>query len=817
MQIFQGISFRLAKAGIILALFVGIVMNAIQISADYVVKRDEIDQTISRLVSISSPSATRALYSKNKILADEVTQGFLNYPFVLDVMINNTDDKPLSYGQQIILPSGTSWLTRLLPDQIMTFHMPLVSKNTGDDLGSLSFSIDIDAALKPFYKSSLFVIAIGLLRSSLIVFLLFFVFHLMLTKPLIRIANEMKNLSSGKPEKKRLSLPKSKHDDELKQLIVSGNKWLDAVDASMQKRSAVEDVLRKSEGNVRQIIDSLPISVGARNFEGYYIFANKALANFMQVDPETIRGSHVSKFADFFMTSVGDIQEKDKQVILSKQSTEVWEEQWLDKDGMYHQMHTHIMPMDFYDDTVALVVSSDISELKSTQALMEHMAYHDALTDLPNRSYLEERLQKELVLSVEHQQFGALLFIDLDQFKNVNDSLGHPVGDSLLKHVSQRLKASVKNSDVVVRLGGDEFVILLLNLGEDLSAAIFRVEEASERIRSNVSQSYNHDDIELHITCSIGIVLFPEENAGVHELLSYADTAMYHVKDQGRNAVQFFNQLMADNVKNMLTMEGDLHKALENSLFSLHYQTRVHSNSSKVVGAEALLRWDHPENGLIPPADFIPVLEATGLIVDVGLWVIKEAITQVKKWEALGVWSKGMCMGVNISPRQLRSPSFVSDVKRLLEEECFCASMLEMEVTEGVVVHNVNDVVFAMEALRSLGVRFALDDFGTGYSSISYLKELPVSVLKIDKSFVRDITSDPSDRILVEAISTMGNMLSLQVVAEGVETAEQLKVIQQIGCEFYQGYLCCKPLAPLKFFELLESSPYKCIDTELTV
>lgn len=805
---FQGISFRLAKVGVVIALLIGILMSMVQMYIDYQVHSTEISRLISRITEVSTPPAARAVHTLDNMLASEVTTGLMKYDFIIAVTIEDELGNELASSSKERQESKTIWFTRFINEDLKLYSSPLNIPGNLDVTGHISFVVDMDAAFIPFYQQSAVLISIGLIRSFFLVLFLFVAFHYMLTKPLIRLSSEMKSINPGSPGEQRLTMPHRGNEDELCQLANNGNLLLDAVDLALAKRRAVEVVLRKSEEHVRQIIDSLPVWVGARNRDGYYIFANKALADFLQTTPDAMRGSHIADFAEYFSTSPAEVVAMDADVIKTKVSAQIWEERWRGRDGSEHQMHTYIMPMEFYDEVVALVVSSDITELKSTQQLMEHMAYHDALTDLPNRSYLVERLEEELVRASKQDMCGALLFIDLDQFKNINDSLGHPVGDIVLKHVAERLTAVTSENDVVVRLGGDEFVVILPGLGRQLSTAILNAENVGEKIRTAISEPHIHNDFELHVTCSVGVVMFPDEDAGVHELLRYADTAMYQVKEHGRDAIQFFNRYMADNAKNVLVMEGDLHKALESNRFSLHYQPRVDVNSGDIVGAEALLRWNHPERGMVSPAEFIPVLETSGLIVQVGLWVMQESIKQVLTWHKMGIWHESMRLGVNISPRQFRSAKFVDEVIKLLRKENFPPEMLEMEITEGIVIQNLDETISTMTTLKTAGINFALDDFGTGYSSISYLKQLPVSILKIDQSFVRDITFDRNDRVLVETISAMGNMLELEVVAEGVETVEQLDLIREYGCRFYQGYLCSKPLAAEAFQPLLVDNPY---------
>jgi diguanylate cyclase (GGDEF)-like protein len=433
---------------------------------------------------------------------------------------------------------------------------------------------------------------------------------------------------------------------------------------------------------------------------------------------------------------------------------------------------------------------------------MEYMAHHDALTGLPNRVQLVERLEHELRRAERHGYFGAVLFIDLDQFKTINDSLGHPVGDRVLEVVAARLQQSVREEDLVARLSGDEFVVVLTVLDQNIETAALRAGEISEKIRSIISQPYMYDSMELRVTCSVGVVVYPDKNNSVHELLRYADTAMYQVKEKGRDSIEFFNEEMADKVSRQLTMEGDLHRALEEGHFQLYYQPKIDIKTNSVVGAEALLRWHHPTKGMVSPVEFIPILETSGMIIEVGQWVLEDACKTLVKWHQAGLWQPGMRLSINISPRQFRRAAFVDDVIATLEKYRIPENSLDMEITEGIVIQRVDDAIATMTTLSERGISFSLDDFGTGYSSISYLKRLPVSTLKIDKGFVRDLIEDRNDRVLVETIITMGRLLDMELVAEGVESAEQLAILKSFECDYYQGYLSSQPV-PIENFETI--------------
>lgn len=481
------------------------------------------------------------------------------------------------------------------------------------------------------------------------------------------------------------------------------------------------------------------------------------------------------------------------------------------KDHEADEIGLIIQEANFLFSCMRSTINEKHGDLEQVQVQMNHLIYNDPLTNLPNRNYLIERLEEELEKAARQGYYGALLFIDLDQFKSIN-SLGRLVGDGLLRCIATRIKSTIRDDDLVVRLGADEFVVVLPFLDCSLSKAFAMAEEISKSLRGNISKIYNHDELELRVTCSMGLVVFPEKGAGVHEFLQYGNTAMHQVKESGRDGIRFFNHDISNKLRNTLLMEGNLSKAIQEGQFELYFQPRVDIKTQEVVGAEALLRWNHPERGFMLPDAFLPVLESSELIIDAGLWVIDQACQNLRGWMEQGLWKPNMTLGVNISPRQFKSTRFISEVVKAAEKSQIPLSCLEMEITESVAIDNFDETVSIITQLNAKGVRFALDDFGTGHSSISYLKQLPISVLKIDQSFVKDIQQDRSDRILVSTITAMGNLLGLDVVVEGVETQQQLSILKRLGCGFYQGYLASQPLEKdafaksLKDERLLEAS-----------
>lgn len=436
--------------------------------------------------------------------------------------------------------------------------------------------------------------------------------------------------------------------------------------------------------------------------------------------------------------------------------------------------------------TQFVVFVQDISERKLAESRIKHMAFHDALTNLPNRALLLDRLQQIMLQLERRNEHGALMFLDLDHFKNINDSLGHKVGDLLLIEVADRLTGLLRSEDTVARLGGDEFIVLVPNLVGGYEKVIREVNALAEKIRQIITQAYDIESSQLQLGVSIGTVIFPEHGRTADDLLRHADLAMYAAKMAGRSAVRFFQQEMQTALNQRLALEGELRLALERDEFELYHQPQIDMTTGRVVGGEALLRWRHPVRGYVDAGMIIPILEETGMILDVGYWVMEEACQVARVTQ--GKNKQPHVMSINVSPRQFRHSKFVEQVKHILEQAQIAPESVELEVTEGIVIQDFEDTVTKMRALKGIGVRFSIDDFGTGYSSLSYIKRLPLDTLKIDQSFVRDCTTDSNDRAIVSAIINMANSLELDIIAEGVEDQAQLELLRLLGCNVYQGY-----------------------------
>lgn len=451
-----------------------------------------------------------------------------------------------------------------------------------------------------------------------------------------------------------------------------------------------------------------------------------------------------------------------------------------------------------------LGIVQDITERKLAEQKIQNLAFFDPLTKLPNRQLLLDRLQHSLALNVRQQQHGALMLIDLDNFKTLNDTLGHRQGDLLLQQVAQRLESCMRTGDTVARLGGDEFIVILENLSESALLAANQAAVVVQKILVQVSRNYDFGSWTHRCTSSIGITLFGDGMEEVDAVLMRADLAMYRAKDAGRNTFCFFDPEMQFEITNRAILEEDLRQALLEQQFSVHYQAQVDAENW-IFGAEALLRWWHPTRGWVSPAEFIPKAEKTGLILPLGMWVLETACAQLALWASQPGLAE-LTLAVNVSARQFHDDDFVEQVLAALERTGAKAHLLKLELTESLLVTKVEDVIGKMQALKARGVQFALDDFGTGYSSLSYLKRLPLNQLKIDQSFVHNILTDPDDVAIVRTVIALANNLELDVIAEGVETQAQRDLLAQLGCRNYQGYLFSRPLSVHEFEAFAKAS-----------
>ena len=559
----------------------------------------------------------------------------------------------------------------------------------------------------------------------------------------------------------------------------------------------VQGALRLSEARLRTLFEAVPARLWFKDNSGRLVVANQELARAYGLPLEQIQGKTVAELfpqASRLDEFAPDHGATDRLAMTSTEPVRVEHELPMYPGGPKGSFE--IIKRAVRDDTGqplgVLGMAHDITERKNAQLRIEQLAFYDSLTGLCNRRLFLERLHAAQAASLRHGHWGAVCFIDLDNFKDLNDTLGHDKGDALLIQVGQRLREVVREEDTVARLGGDEFVVLLEDLGRTEEAAALKANQASQKVLAALNRPYDlQGGHQHHCTPSMGVTLLHGRDERMEDVLKRADLAMYQSKSAGRNTVRFFDPHMQEVVLARAALERDLRQALDEHAFVLHYQPVVHA-SGRTLGHEALLRWNHLERGWVSPADFIPVAEQTGLILPLGDWVLHTACTQLARWSGQPEQDNWV-LAVNLSARQLRQADFVPSLLQTLEITGARADRLKLELTESLLLHDTEDTIVKMEQLSRLGIQFALDDFGTGYSSLSYLKRLPLTQLKIDKSFVSDLLTDHNDAAIARTILQLARSLDLDVVAEGVETEGQRDCLLNMGCKAFQGYLFGRP------------------------
>jgi diguanylate cyclase (GGDEF)-like protein/PAS domain S-box-containing protein len=577
--------------------------------------------------------------------------------------------------------------------------------------------------------------------------------------------------------------------------------YLEGVMIDITERKQSEEALRAKKEFLKVVLGNIPQFIFWKDRNSVYLGCNQNFAIAAGLSsPEKIVGltdydlPWKKQEADFFRECDARIMETDtpEYHIIAPQLQADGKQAWLDT--------TKIPLHDAQGNVVGILGSyEDITERQFAQEKIRYQALHDLLTGLPNRTLFNEELSVSLANAANSQSLLAVMFLDLDRFKTINDTLGHAIGDRLLQGVAERLTTCLQDSGIVARWGGDELTVLLPQLN-----CIEEAAKVAQRILDTIKQPFNLEGHQLHISSSIGIALYPQNGEDAETLLRNADASLYRVKQQGRNNYQFYTAAMNSQASELLVLENELHHALDRGEFVVHYQPQVNTTTGEITGMEALVRWQHPKFGLVTPAKFIPLAEETGLIVPIGEWVLKTACTQNKAWQDAGL--PPLRVAVNLSARQFQQPFLLNIVSQTLQQTGLSPKFLELEITETIAMQDVDLTRTILTKLYQMGINLSIDDFGTGYSSLGYLKQFPLHSLKIDKSFVRDVATDPQNAGIINAIMTLGRGFNLRVIAEGVETEAEKDWLRSFQCEEMQGYLSSPPLPALQATELLQNS-----------
>jgi len=645
--------------------------------------------------------------------------------------------------------------------------------------------LPVEQAFAPIARSQRMAMLLLVLASLLVGLLVWFVMRAFL-KPLFALRDNVVALRADPTRVEDLPLG----DGEVGEVAADFYRLFDEL-----ARSRAESVARAEQ--LQSVLDASPIAIVMLR-EHRVQLVNPAFERMFGRAAADIVGRTMERFFEDHAAYVEVCRRVEND--LREDAVVRFEQRFVDARGQWFWANVYVRILDPQaPEKGPVMLIEDISEQKLSEERIRHLAEHDPLTDLPNRMLFNDRATQVLARCRRESRRFALLFVDLDRFKNINDTLGHHVGDQLLRVVASRIVACVRESDTVSRPGGDEFTLLLAEIHDPEDAA-----RVAEKLLAALSEPYTMGGRQLMVTASIGIALYPEDGDDIPTLMRNADAAMYHSKETGRNAFHYFRAEMNERVFERMLLEGSLRSALEVGAFELYYQPQFDGTTRRMTGAEALLRWRDQDGTLVPPSRFIPVAEEAGLILPIGQWVLEQACRQIRAWIDAGL--PALTVAVNISAQQFRQPRFAQMLREVIERSGVPVDCLELELTELVMLEAVERNIAVLQEVRAMGVSVAIDDFGTGYSSLSYLKRLPIDALKIDQAFVRDVVDDPDDAAIVEAIVGLARNLRLQVIAEGVESEEQLDFLLRAGCREMQGYLFAPALPPDEFERLWRES-----------
>ena len=766
---------RLIVAMIAFSATITLVMTAIQLYQEF--RRDlaSLDAQFDLVGEVHLPTLTQSLWATNDKEIRLQLEGILHVPNVVYAAVHESGRLHSEVGAR----ASVRMIERRYP--LRYTHLGQVR-----DIGTLTVVATLDAIYAQLVRDALTILLSNALRTFLVAIFLFVLFHRLVTRHLANVSERLHGIDparAGKPI--ALDRAPRPQPDELDLLV-------DAANALQARTRAALDAQRESEGRVRLLLDSTAEAIFGVDTQGNCTFANPACVRMLgYASEDDLVGRRIH---DLIHHSHADGRPYPMEqcairlASLAGQPCHRNDEVHWRADGTSFPVEYWSHPM--YKDGVligSVVTFVDISEHKANEAALHRLAYFDSLTGLPNRVLFNDRVQQALSDARRRSRMVALMLLDLDHFKVVNDTLGHEAGDRLLHEIGARLKHSIREGDTVSRLGGDEFALVFADVGD-----VQHVAQLAQNVLARFASPVSVGGSEVFIGASLGIALYPTDSLEPDALLKYADSAMYHAKESGRNNFQFYSHEMTLNVQARLRLETELRRALDQGEFFLYYQPQADARDGRIIGVEALLRWRNPDGRLVPPTEFIPVAEDTGLIVPIGQWVLETACAQLAAWHAAG--HAGLTLSVNVASRQIRDPLFRETVRQALASSGIPPGTLELEITESVLLEHTEDTLRTLRELKTLGVALAIDDFGTGYSSLGYLKRFPIDRLKIDQSFVRDLAHDANDRAIVRAIVALARALRLAVIAEGVETAEQLDLLRREDCRYYQGYLFAYPM-----------------------
>jgi diguanylate cyclase (GGDEF)-like protein/PAS domain S-box-containing protein len=779
----NGIARRIMVAVILFSSAVTAVITAVELYLDYRQDMRGIDERVESIRKVYLPTLTESVWVAERTQIQNQLNGLLNLGDIEYLAIEADGKTQWSAGKRI-------------SSRRLETSLPLTRLHRGQNIsiGELHVVASVDNVLSRLWSKLIVMLVSNAIKTFLVTAFVLLIFQAMVGQHLEHISAYLRRFARNVSAEATLQLHRPAtgrwRPDALDHVTNSVNQMREEI-----LRFSAE--LKATNERLESIIQTSPLAIFTRDMNDLVTSWNPAAEKMFGWSAAEAIGHPVPYVPREKLPEYGGLALKVK----SGESINQRELLRQRRDGSPIHISLSIAPLRSADGELSgyLSIVADITERKAAEKRIEFLAYHDALTGLPNRLLLQDRFEQAKAYASRADTKVALLFIDLDNFKSINDTLGHDAGDALLKQIATRLSGCVRETDTISRQGGDEFLILLPDLihVDDTAPVLVKV---MERMQMPI-QAQGH---EISTSISMGVTVYPDDGASFEVLLKKADMAMYKAKDDGRNTYRFFDEAMNVEAVEHLFIRNGLRRALDRSEFVLHYQPQIDLTSNTVIGVEALIRWNHPELGMVSPARFIPVSEESGLIVQIGDWVLREACRQAVAWQRAGL--PEICMAVNLSAVQFKRGNVEQSVIHALEDSGFNPVMLELELTESILIQNVEIVLESVKRLKLLGVKLSIDDFGTGYSSLSYLKRFDIDKLKIDQSFVRDLATDPDDAAIVRAIIQMARSLNLRTIAEGVETVEMLHQLRVFQCDEAQGYHFARPMPADEFAGYLRQS-----------
>jgi len=790
------IAFKQARSVLLISLLLGLISTSGQIYLDHVQEQRSLISGIERVISLHKDTAVRAVYNLNTEQAEEVTNTLVSYPEIyrarlIDDFADTLAEHSREQAAQTMLALIGGYFFR-----VNTFiETDLIVKAEKDRTAKLIIYLDASYIASNFARRAATNLTLGLLHNIILACIFLILFYRYLSQPMLNIAKWVNQLRHSD---NCTTLPYSEKD-EIGDLVSSFAKlWQERKQVTDQLNNTIQD-LSKSEYFSRSLMENAGDAMFLCLSDTTIVKANNQAIETLGVTRNTLEGLKLADFSQNY--SLRQLQNVFTSIDDKQAST--FEDVQVGNNNHRFPVEARGIKLTLQDTSYILILARDIAVRKEAERKIYDLAFFDTLTGLANRRLFLDRLTSSLELHQANKNYGAVLYLDLDRFKTINDSLGHGIGDMLLCKISQRLIEILPGESTCARFGGDEFVVLLPEAGNSRESCAENAANIALQILEQMTVPFDIDSHLLYCTTSVGIAVFPDVESGALDILRYADTALYRAKALGRNDFQFFDPEMQSSAQERLEIEKGLHQALENNEFELWFQPQV-GTDKQIIGAEALLRWHQPDKGIILPGEFISIAEESGQIIEIGNWVLAQGLQQLSNWLEQGLPESFRRLAINISPLQFMQVDFVDRVFSLMDKIQIPGHMLELEITENMLLNNFEIASNKMKLLKQRGISFAIDDFGTGYSSLKYLRNLPLDILKIDRSFVTNLRPSSEEAAIVQVIIATADRLDLVVIAEGVETLAERDTLLELGCHVFQGYLYSKPLPASELYSLLQ-------------